>query len=287
MSDFEVRRFVTPDGLTLVADVGGPEGAPTVILAHGGGQTRHSWAGAMRSLVAKGYHVINYDARGHGESDWSPTADYSIEASGADLRTIIETVNGPVALVGASMGGMISFYVVGSSGETRIADAMVLVDIVINPAPEGVHHIRSFMQANPNGFANLDEVADAVAAYNPDRPRPKDPSGLMKNLRLREDGRLYWHWDPRLLASKPSVEPPEFGQRLAAVASGVKIPVLLIRGLQSDIVKDEGIAHLRSLVPHTEFCDVAGAGHMVAGDRNDAFNQGVQDFLDRNLPLKR
>ena len=286
MSDFEVRRFVTPDGLTLVADIGGPEGAPTVILAHGGGQTRHSWAGAMRSLVAKGYHVINYDARGHGESDWSPTADYSIEASGADLRTIIETVNGPVAPVGASMGGMISFYVVGSS-ETRIADALVLVDIVINPAPEGVNHIRSFMQANPNGFASLDEVADAVAAYNPDRPRPKNPSGLMKNLRLREDGRLYWHWDPRLLVTNPSVEPPQFGQRLAAVASGVKIPVLLIRGMQSDIVNDEGIAHLRSLVPHTEFCDVAGAGHMVAGDRNDAFNQGVFAFLDRHLPLSR
>jgi pimeloyl-ACP methyl ester carboxylesterase len=286
MSDFEVRRFTTPDGLTLMADVGGPEDAPTVILAHGGGQTRHSWSGAMRSLVDKGYHVINYDARGHGESDWSPIADYSIESSGADLRSIIKTVNGPVALVGASMGGMISLYVVGSS-EEHIADALVLVDIVINPAPEGVAHIRNFMQANPNGFASLDEVADAVAAYNPDRPRPKNPAGLMKNLRLREDGRLYWHWDPRLLGTRPSVEPPQFGQQLAAVAPGVKIPVLLIRGMQSDIVNDEGIAHLRSLVPHTEFYDVAGAGHMVAGDRNDAFNDGVLAFLDRNLPLKR
>jgi pimeloyl-ACP methyl ester carboxylesterase len=240
----------------------------------------------MRSLVGKGYHVINYDARGHGESDWSPTADYTIEASGADLQTIIKSVNGPVALVGASMGGMISFYVVGDSKEP-IADALVLVDIVINPAQEGVNHIRNFMQANPNGFANIEEVADAVAAYNPDRPRPKNPAGLMKNLRLREDGRLYWHWDPRLLGTRPSVEPPQFGQRLTEVAPGVNIPVLLIRGLQSDIVNDEGIAHLRALVPHTELYDVGGAGHMVAGDRNDAFNEGVFAFLDRNLPLKR
>jgi alpha-beta hydrolase superfamily lysophospholipase len=66
------RRFQTRDGLSLVADVGGADNAPTVILAHGGGQTRHSWSGAMERLIQEGYHVINFDARGHGESDWAP-----------------------------------------------------------------------------------------------------------------------------------------------------------------------------------------------------------------------
>ena len=42
-----------------------------------------------------------------------------------------------------------------------------------------------------------------MAAYNPHRPRPKDISGLEKNLRLGEDGRYRWHWDPAFLEVDP------------------------------------------------------------------------------------
>ncbi|MBW8911823.1 MAG: alpha/beta hydrolase, partial [Sphingomonas sp.] len=59
MTDITQQRFFVPDGLTLVGDVGGPPDAPAVILLHGGGQTRHSWAGAMRRLIEDGYHVVN------------------------------------------------------------------------------------------------------------------------------------------------------------------------------------------------------------------------------------
>jgi pimeloyl-ACP methyl ester carboxylesterase len=54
--------------------------------------------------------------------------------------------------------------------------------------------------------------------------------------------------------------------------------------MQSDIVSEEGVTDLRRHVPQLEVWDVAGAGHMVAGDRNDAFNQGVFAFLERHLP---
>jgi len=63
--------------------------------------------------------------------------------------------------------------------------------------------------------------------------------------------------------------------------------VLLIRGGFSDIVTDEEVAEMRRLVPQTEVFDVAGAGHMVAGDRNDAFNEGVLTFLRRHHPPHR
>jgi pimeloyl-ACP methyl ester carboxylesterase len=49
----------------------------------------------------------------------------------------------------------------------------------------------------------------------------------------------------------------------------------------SDIVSDEGVRELRELVPHAEVVDVAGAGHMVAGDKNDAFNDAVIGFVGR------
>lgn len=284
MISFAQQRFATSSGLNLVGDVGGRPGAPGVILLHGGGQTRHSWAGAMHRLVERGYFVVNYDARGHGESDWSPEGDYSLPALASDLRDVRATIPGPVALVGASMGGMTSFYAIGSSDQP-IAQALVMVDIVLRPAEAGVEKIRRFMTAHREGFANLEEAADAVAAYNPERPRPKDPSGLRKNLRLREDGRLYWHWDPRLLDVSPTAEPPSFNEALVKVSGRVTVPTLLVRGGQSDIVDDDGVAEMRRLVPQTEVYDVPGAGHMVAGDRNDAFNEGVISFLDRYLPV--
>jgi pimeloyl-ACP methyl ester carboxylesterase len=52
----------------------------------------------------------------------------------------------------------------------------------------------------------------------------------------------------------------------------------------SDIVSEAGVQELRRLIPHAEVVDVAGAGHMVAGDANDVFNDAVIDFIERVLP---
>ncbi|HEX4460350.1 MAG TPA: alpha/beta hydrolase, partial [Polyangia bacterium] len=276
----EVRAFVVDDdGLTLSADVGGDASAPPVILMHGGGQTRHSWAGAMRELVAAGYYVVNLDARGHGDSDWSARGDYRTAVQAEDLRAVIRQLPRRPAVVGASMGGMTALYAVGTA-PTPIADALVLVDIVPRVELVGADRIGHFMRAHPAGFATIDEAVDAVAAYNPHRPRPRDPSGLMRNLRRRDDGRLHWHWDPKFVAQTfESAEPPLLVGPLHEAADRVRIPTLLVRGLRSDLVSDRGIAELRTHLPQLEVLDISGAGHMVAGDKNDAFNDGVIAFL--------
>ncbi|MBO9377385.1 alpha/beta fold hydrolase [Sphingomonas histidinilytica] len=282
MSEIETRRFAA-HGLTLVGDVGGPEGAPAVVLLHGGGQTRHSWAGTMQRLIAQGYRVINLDARGHGESDWAPDGSYRLSDMAQDLRMVLATLGQPVALVGASMGGMTAFHAIGSS-DRPIADALVMVDIVLKPAEAGAKRIQAFMRAYPDGFASVEEAADAVSAYYPERPRPKDVSGLRKNLRLREDGRFRWHWDPRILDMGQRAEPPGPFETLAMLAPKVTLPTLLVRGGKSDIVDDAGVAEMVRLVPQTEVFDVPGAGHMVAGDMNDPFSAGMIAFLERHLP---
>jgi pimeloyl-ACP methyl ester carboxylesterase len=112
-------------------------------------------------------------------------------------------------------------------------------------------------------------------------------SGLKKNLRLADDGRYYWHWDPALVSNSPEGESRAGFELLAAAANRVRIPTMLVRGLKSDIVSEAGIADLRTRIPQMEVCDVSGAGHMVAGDRNDAFNQCVFSFLRRELPPRR
>lgn len=282
MSEFERREFPSADGLTLVGDVGGPEGAPLVLLMHGGGQTRHSWSGAMRALVSAGYRVVNLDARGHGESSWSKAKAYRIDDRIKDVQAVVDGCGVPFALVGASMGGLTSIHAVGQGLSPA---ALVLVDIVPDMEPAGVERIVSFMNAHHGGFASLDEAADAVAAYYPERPRPKDPGGLMKNLRLRDDGRLYWHWDPVMFGVE---DPKQFRDPLARSTRRLgergDVPVLVVRGKLSDIVSDASIASFREKVPHAEAVDVSEAGHMVAGDKNDVFNAAVIDFLARHLP---
>jgi pimeloyl-ACP methyl ester carboxylesterase len=136
-------------------------------------------------------------------------------------------------------------------------------------------------------YDSLADAADAIAAFNPHRPRPSDLSGLGKNLRQRGDGRWYWHWDPRFITNFEGVD----GQsgmvdhdRLCLAAQRISVPTLLVRGRMSDIVSDKSVEELRQLIPHAVVADVAGAGHMVAGDRNDLFNRAVIEFVDQVLP---
>ena len=208
-----------------------------------------------------------------------------MDALAADLRAVVATLSSPPALVGASMGGITSLHFVGM-GPPNIARALVLVDVVPRVDPSGAAKILGFMRGRPDGFATLEEAADAVAAYNPHRPRPRSTAGLMKNLRRRIDGRLYWHWDPAFVAGARTMEPPQFTDCLLRDAQRVQIPILLVRGMQSDIVSQSGIDEFRRYLPALEVFDVQGAGHMVAGDKNDAFNRGVIGFLQRHHPSK-
>jgi pimeloyl-ACP methyl ester carboxylesterase len=278
-----LRRFRSHDHVELVADDAGSPSAATVILLHGGGQTRHSWSGAMAALVARGYRVLNFDARGHGDSDWSDAGAYSLDDRVEDLRAVVAGTDAPFALVGASLGGA---TVVHAVARGMAPAAAVLVDIVPEPEAEGIDRIVGFMRANPDGFSSLSEAADAVAAYNPSRRRSSDPKGLMRNLRLRDNGRLYWHWDPRITSTEPGRHHDVVRRSALAMARSAAPPVLLVRGLNSDVVSDAGVAAFRAILPRLEVADVGGAGHMVAGDRNDAFNSSVIAFLERHLPAQ-
>jgi len=276
----QTQRYTVDDGIRLVADVAGEPTSPCVVLMHGGGQTRFSWQGALHQLVESGYRVINFDARGHGESDWAGEGGYGLSRHARDLAHVIKA-EGPVALVGASLGGATALRAMADG--VRPA-AVVLVDIVPRPDPAAVQRIRDFMLGTPEGFHSIEQVADAIVTYNPNRSRPTDLNGLMRNLRVREDGRLRWHWDPAFLGREIPIELAELHETLEGARSASGVPMLLIRGLSSDVVSTGGLDELRQVLPALEVFDVAGAGHMVAGDRNDVFNRGMIAFLNRHFP---
>ena len=278
MSTHHTVRYEGAGGLPLVGDAWGDPSHRTVLLLHGGGQTRHAWGGTARALAKDGWYAVALDLRGHGDSGWADDGDYGIDAFVADTRAVAAHFRPAPAVVGASLGGIAALLAEGEA-TSPLFSALVLVDIAPRMEPEGVARIVSFMAARLDGFATLEEAADSIAEYLPHRPRPKDLSGLKKNLRRRDNGRYYWHWDPRFVVGKRVPAASRNPDRLLRAARNLSIPTLLVRGRMSDIVSEDGVAEFLAAVPHATYVDVSDAGHMVAGDRNDVFSQAVRDFL--------
>ncbi|MCW2886661.1 MAG: alpha/beta hydrolase fold protein [Streptosporangiaceae bacterium] len=255
-----------------------------VLLLHGGGQTRHSWRQSARRLAEHDWTAVTLDARGHGDSGWAPDGDYSIDAMVDDLRRVADRLDESPVLIGASMGGMTALI---AEGERHFARAVVLVDVAPRIEPTGVERITSFMGGARDGFGSLEEAAEAVRAYNPHRKQRGSLDGLRRNLRQGEDGRWRWHWDPAFMRLPDEASRDLDGRRSRAAAGRIGVPLLLVRGMQSDVVSPEGVAELLALVPGARHTEVADAGHMVAGDDNDVFSRGVLDFLDDTLGGRR
>ncbi|GAB3715689.1 alpha/beta fold hydrolase [Nocardiopsis oceani] len=279
-------RLNGADGLRLTADVWGHKGAPKVLMLHGGGQTRHSWKATGGLLAQQGFQVVALDSRGHGDSDWSPQKHYGFERNRDDVLAVLDQVGGPVIIIGASMGGLTGILVAEEAGPERVR-GLALVDIVPRFETRGGDRVGEFMRGAPEGFSSLQEAADAIAAYLPHRPRPKSTEGLRRNLRLREDGRWHWHWDPAMMANPPKGDPIAYMASLEKKASSLTIPVMLLHGKLSDVVTDEGVGRFRAAVPGLEVVSLPGVAHTAAGDDNDAFTRAVEDFCARLLGTDR
>lgn len=271
----ELAEVPGAKGLTLVVQYWGKEADPAVVFLHGGGQNRHSWRRTAESVAAQGWRAVAFDLRGHGDTGWSTDGSYAIADYIDDLEAVARTLNGPAVLVGASLGGIVALT--ASVQLAGLVSALVMVDIGLSVEAAASQRIRSFMLEHAeSGFESLESAAAAVAAYLPDRSRVRAPGELANSLSLKE-GRWYWRWDPKLLSSEAmsSVE----DRSLVAVARQLKLPTLLVRGGRSDVLDERKVEEFLKYVPHAQHRTVAHAGHMIAGDNNDAFNLVVHEFL--------
>lgn len=279
----QTAEFSGVDGITLVADewnrgAGVAAGRPTMLMLHGAGQNRLSWKNTGQILADKGFHVLALDARGHGDSDRAPDADYAIETLTTDVMHVLDALGRPVVLIGASMGGLNGILVARRAGPEKVT-RLVLVDVVPRFEMSGSARIRDFMFKHIHGFRSIEDAAAAVADYLPHRKKPRSPEGLKKNLQLR-DGRWYWHWDPAFMTAFEE-DPQLRAQKLEQAAVDLKIPILLIRGKLSDVVSRDGVRDFLEKVPNAEFVELSDAVHTAAGDDNDAFSEVVVAFVKR------
>ena len=279
-------KFKVSSGLNIAASSWGRDTDPLVILLHGGGQTRHAWGETGEKLSQNGFYVLALDLRGHGDSDWHPNGEYGVDNYKKDIVSILQEVKKPAAFIGASLGGMTSLSIAGDPELREKCWALVMVDIGLYPNLEGSQEIVEFMHSGSEGVASIEEAAESVANYLPHRKRPRDNRGLEKNLRLKDDGRYYWHWDPRFLDSRPKDIPEDYKEKQKSFAKVVETPTLLIKGAMSNILTQNEVDDFLKVITHSEFVEIKDAAHMVAGDRNDIFAAAAIDFLENHSPLK-
>lgn len=274
------------NGLQISASRSGPKNGFPVMLAHGGGQTRHAWTKVLGELAEAGYRATAIDMRAHGDSEWASDGAYDMCDFALDLIAVSSQLDSPPALVGASLGGIAGMIAAGELAPASFT-SLTLVDIAPKMEAVGVSRVVGFMQAHmKDGFSSPEEAAKIIAEYMPHREKRKDTGGLDRYLRKRDDGRYYWHWDPNFIHhvtrtrdNASDAEDNGFA-RLSAAAAKLKLPVHLIRGGSSDMVSEEAVAHFQALVPEAIFTDIADASHMVVGDRNDAFCSAIISFLN-------
>ena len=271
-----MQRLRANDGVSLAVEHFGAGDAPTLLFAHGFGQTRHAWSETASALALEDWHCVIADGRGHGDSGWREDGDYNLDQFVDDLALLAQqSVQLPI-LIGASMGGLLGLLAEAEYGPRF--RALILVDITPRWETAGVERILVFMRAHPQGFDSIEQAADAIAHYLPHRSGRKSPERLRQLLITGEDRRLRWHWDPRLV-DRVAADSGRYQARLLDAASRIRVPILLISGASSDVVSAATIHEFLTCAPHAQHVRVAQATHMVVGDRNDAFTAAVKEFI--------
>lgn len=278
-------RFVQANGLKFhYLDWGNPGGPPLVLL-HGVGQTCHTWD-LFAAAMAPHFHVMAFDQRGHGDSDWAPDRDYARAAMVKDVAEFTMAAGlDSFYLIGMSMGGMNSMMFT-SQNLARVR-SLVVVDIGPRVERKGSSHIRDFM-SNNREFNDLDEAAAVIHKFNPRRPLEAIRKyTCVYNLKQLPSGKWTWKYDSYFASAQRLGDPQVMHDQLAAAARLITCPTLLVRGAQSDVFSLEGAKEFQQLIPGSAFELVEGAGHSVMGDNPAGFEAAVRGFYVNQGVLAR
>ena len=263
----------------LAAEAFGNDANPSVLLVHGGGQSKRSFRAAAEALAQAGRYAISLDLRGHGQSAWAADGRYQLEAFAEDLALVLASLPRRPAVVAAALGGMATVVALGEAA-SDLASALVLVDTAASFDPTEGERLTGLLRAQGEGFTSVEQASAAAAAINPRRAR-ENLASLESRLVRRDDGKLRWEWDPAFLDGFGSVDT---SARVAAAAAKLKLPTLVVRGSDSVLVTREAVDALCKSIAGAEMVEIEGAEHMVVIERPDAFNAALLEFLERRSP---
>ena len=268
-----VDRDVRVNGMNFHYLEWGREGNPLIVMLHGGSQQAHSWDFVSLPL-SENYHIIAMDQRGHGDSDWAPDGDYTLEAHQQDIDGFVATLGiANFHLIGHSMGGRNS-YVWASRNSDKLR-SLVIVDTGPVAQSRGRNRIQNFREL-PDELDTFEEFADRVQEYT-GRSREQTLGALKYSIRQRPDGKWSWKYD-KLLRTPGRQGPAWSPEQLWEAVAMITCPTLVVRGGNSDIFADETMQQMKQVIPSCDIVTVPDAGHLVAGDNPVDFLAAVRNF---------
>ena len=289
------------DGTRLAVRAAGPEGAPAILFTHGITLDMTTWHYQWRTFSER-YRCVLFDHRSHGRSAPPATADYSLPAAGRDIRAVLDRAvpNGPVVLVGHSMGGMaiLSFadQYPGEFGE-RVA-GVVLVDTAASDI------VREFLGVVGSRVERrLRPFTDRALWDRPERAE------LIRSAMHR------WGRDLAFLMARTSNFGPEasaaqidYVTRLSTGApievwtqmlrglmemdlrdalASITVPSLVIVGDRDTLTPKTSARAIADALPDARAIVLTRAGHVAMMERHDLFNDLFGRYLEDVLPRAR
>jgi pimeloyl-ACP methyl ester carboxylesterase len=268
-------------------DWGNPS-RPPLLLVHGGRDHCRNWDWAAEALRDE-WHIIAPDLRGHGDSQWSTDANYTMAGYIYDLAQLIHQQRlAPVTIIAHSLGGVISLRYAGLYPQTvrrlvaiegigpspeRLAEYRART--IVDRKDEWIREQRMLAGRLPRRYASIEDAFKRMQEENQhltaEQARHLTEHGVNQN----EDGTFSWKFDNYVRAFPPY----DMSRRDIQLLWGrIACPTLLLHGKESwsgDPVADGRAAHFR----HATVIGIDGAGHWLHHDRTDEFLKTVRGFL--------
>lgn len=246
---------------------------PQLVLLHGLLGQGRNLATAALALAERGYVVTTYDLPGHGRSPWPEHLDYDVFA--AAVADELEDLDGPVVLLGHSMGGKAAMLT--ALRRPELVRGLVVVDIapVSYEVAEESEHDRHLRTMRAMDLMSLGSRADADALLAAEVGSERVRGFLLQNL-ARQAGGWTWRADLEVLARDLAVI-----ARFPDVDAVYDKPALFLAGGDSDYVTDAHRDRILELFPQSRVVRFKGVGHWVHSEVPELFVDAVAAFAER------
>jgi pimeloyl-ACP methyl ester carboxylesterase len=240
-----------------------------LVFLHGVGGGHHAWDRQLPYFAERGWAAHAWDQPGYGHTP--PVEPYDLEQVAASLRRLLDTLDGPVVLVGHSMGGMVAQEAYARDA-SRIA-ALVLGFTSAAFPGGGSDFTREFIAARVGPLDQGKSMADIAARLMPTmRGSRSDPEGLALAQKIMSEIAPETY--------RKAVNLLTTFDRKADLAR-ISVPVLLVAGSDDRTAPASVMQRMANEIPDAELVLLEGCGHLGPMDQPEAFNEALAGFLER------
>lgn len=257
-----------PAGKVHIKDFGGT--GPLVLSLHGVTGCTHLWGGVAEQLAGD-FHLLAFDYRGHGRSDWSETQDYTTDAYADDLQAVVawiaDKTDEPLILMGSSWGALAMLKWMEKTPANKV-ESLIIVDVEpsFGVSEYAVPH-------RPYKFPSIEAVLEWEREANPSAPVSSLEYFAQESVVRTADGDFVRRHDPFFLTRWPFRN-----DDLWPVLPHINVPVLILNGDRS-FVKESACREMVSQLPNAEYTKVEDSGHLIPLEQPQVVSERVREFL--------